>query len=347
MGNIVLFESKKVRRVWSEKDQKWYFSIQDVIEILTGSADIKQYVKKLKSRDPELGINWGTICTPVEMSAADGKMRKIQASDTEGLLRIIQSIPSPKAEPFKRWLAKVGYERLEEIENPELAAKRMREIYKLKGYSEEWIEKRMRGIAVRDELIGEWKKRGVKEQIEYSILTAEISKATFGMTPSEYKNFKALDNPMDNLRDHMTDLELIFTMLGPEALLMKNSNKFFLMLKLAGKPLLDFFRGRKEELSSEIRRLEAEREIISVKINETVKTLGESEARFAKMKENIIKQGESKKAEIINKAGEESIMIIERARRNAENQLFEAKEKLRADMIDQAFEIPLQKKHLR
>ncbi|MBU0544503.1 MAG: Bro-N domain-containing protein [Proteobacteria bacterium] len=214
MGNIILFESKKVRRVWNEKDQKWYFSIQDVIEILTGSADIKQYVKKLKSRDPELKVNWGTICTPVEMPAADGKMRKVQASDTEGLLRIIQSIPSSKAEPFKRWLAKVGYERLEEIANPELAAKRMREIYKLKGYSDEWIEKRMRGIAVRDELTGEWKKRGVKEQKEYSILTAEISKATFGMTPSEYKNFKALDKPTDNLRDHMTDLELIFTMLG-------------------------------------------------------------------------------------------------------------------------------------
>ena len=214
MGNIILFESKKVRRIWNERDQKWYFSIQDVIEILTGSADIKQYVKKLKSRDPELKVNWGTICTPVEMPAADGKMRKVQASDTEGLLRIIQSIPSPKAEPFKRWLAKVGYERLEEIENPELAAKRMREIYKLKGYSDEWIEKRMRGIAVRDELTGEWKKRGVKEQKEYSILTAEISKATFGMTPSEYKNFKALDKPTDNLRDHMNDLELIFTMLG-------------------------------------------------------------------------------------------------------------------------------------
>jgi prophage antirepressor-like protein len=149
MGNIILFESKKVRRVWSEKDQKWYFSIQDVIEILTGSADIKQYVKKLKSRDPELKINWGTVCTPIEMPAADGKIRKVQASDTEGLLRIIQSIPSPKAEPFKRWLAKVGYERLEEIENPELAAKRMREIYKLKGYSDEWIEKRMRRVSLR------------------------------------------------------------------------------------------------------------------------------------------------------------------------------------------------------
>jgi len=214
MGSPVLFEERQVRRVWNEAEQKWYFSVQDMLEILTESADIKQYVKKMRSRDPELSSNWGTICTLVEMTAADGKKRKVQAANTEGLLRIIQSIPSPKAEPFKRWLAKVGYERLEEIENPELAAKRMREIYRQKGYSDEWIEKRVRGIAVRDELTEEWKKRGVKEQKEYSILTAEISKATFGMTPSEYKAFKELDHPGDNLRDHMNDLELIFTMLG-------------------------------------------------------------------------------------------------------------------------------------
>jgi hypothetical protein len=214
MSNIILFESKKVRREWNEEDQKWYFSIQDVLEILTSSADIKQYVKKLKARDPVLNTNWGTFCTLVEMKAADGKSRKIQAANTEGLLRIIQSVPSPKAEPFKRWLAKVGYERLEEIENPEIAAQRMREIYRLKGYSEDWIEKRMRGIAVRDELTEEWKKRGVKEQKEYAILTAEISKATFGMTPSEYKSFKSIGKPNENLRDHMNDLELIFSMLG-------------------------------------------------------------------------------------------------------------------------------------
>ena len=214
MDNLVLFEEKQVRRVWNEADQKWYFAVQDVIEILTGSADIKQYVKKLKSRDPDLSANWGTICTLVEMTAADGKKRKIQAANIEGLLRLIQSVPSPKAEPFKRWLAKVGYERLQEIENPELASKRTREIYRQKGYSEAWIEKRMRGIAVRDELTDEWKKRGVKEQTEYAILTAEISKATFGMTPKEYRDHKALANPEDNLRDHMTDLELIFTMLG-------------------------------------------------------------------------------------------------------------------------------------
>jgi len=214
MSSIILFESKKVRRIWSEEDQKWYFSIDDVVEALTDSVNVKDYIKKLRKRDTELDSYWGTNCPLVEMTAADGKKRKIKAANTEGLLRIIQSIPSPKAEPFKRWLAKVGYERLEEIENPELAAKRMREIYKQKGYSDEWIEKRMRGIAVRDELTEEWKKRGVKEQKEYAILTAEISKATFGMTPAEYKTFKELDKPNENLRDHMTDLELIFTMLG-------------------------------------------------------------------------------------------------------------------------------------
>jgi DNA-damage-inducible protein D len=214
MSNLILFESQQVRRVWNEEKQRWFFSIDDVVEILTDSPDVKDYIKKLRKRDPELDSYWGTNCPPVEMTAADGKKRKIKAADTEGLLRIIQSVPSPKAEPFKRWLAKVGYERLEEIENPELAAKRMREIYRQKGYSDEWIEKRLRGIAVRDELTEEWTRRGVREQKEYAILTAEISQATFGMTPSEYKRFKSLEKPGDNLRDHMTDLELIFTMLG-------------------------------------------------------------------------------------------------------------------------------------
>ncbi|MDT3738961.1 MAG: Bro-N domain-containing protein [Candidatus Kapabacteria bacterium] len=214
MSNIKLFESKKVRSVWNEEEQKWYFSLQDVVEVLTDSLDVKQYIKRILSRDSELKSNWGTICTPVEMIAADGKKRKVQAANVEGLLRIIQSIPSPKAEPFKRWLAKVGYERLEEIENPELAQARIRKIYQAKGYSDEWIEKRIRGINVRDELTNEWKNRGVKEELEYAILTAEISKATFGMTPAEYKKFKSLDKPNENLRDHMTDLELIFTMLG-------------------------------------------------------------------------------------------------------------------------------------
>jgi hypothetical protein len=212
MGNIKLFESKQIRSVWNETEEKWYFSVQDVIEVLTESTDPKQYIKRVLSRDENLKINWGTICTPVEMIAADGKKRKIQAADTQGLLRIIQSIPSPKAEPFKLWLAKVGAERLEEIQNPELATQRTRELYKLKGYSEEWIEKRMRSIAIREELTDEWKIRGVKEKMEYAILTAEISKATFGLTPKEYKEVKGLKS--QNLRDHMTDLELIFSMLG-------------------------------------------------------------------------------------------------------------------------------------
>ena len=214
MGNIKLFESKKIRSAWNGVEQKWYFSVADVVLVLTDSSDVKQYIKRMRSRDAALNSNWGTICTPVELIAPDGKNRPTLCANTEGLLRIIQSIPSPKAEPFKRWLAKVGSERLQEIENPELASLRVREIYKAKGYSDEWIEKRMRGIAVRDELTNEWKKRGVKEETEYSILTAEISKATFGLIPSEYKNLKSLTNPKDNLRDHMTDLELIFTMLG-------------------------------------------------------------------------------------------------------------------------------------
>ncbi len=212
MGNIKLFESKRIRSEWNEKQQKWYFSVQDVVEVLTDSTDVKQYIKKILSRDDQLKNNWGTICTLVEMKAADGKIRKVQAADAKGLLRIIQSIPSPKAEPFKLWLAQVGSDRLDEIENPELATQRTRELYKLKGYPDDWIEKRMRSIAIREELTGEWKNRGVKEQKEYSILTAEISKATFGLTPSEYKKVKGLKS--QNLRDHMNDLELIFSMLG-------------------------------------------------------------------------------------------------------------------------------------
>ena len=166
----------------------------------------------MRKRDNELNSYWGTNCPPLEMIAKDGKKRKIISANTEGIFRIIQSIPSPKAEPFKLWLAKVGYERIKEIEDPELATKRTRAIYKAKGYSNAWIEKRMRGIEVRETLTDEWKKRGVQENKEYAILTAEISKATFGMTPSEYQKFKGLKR--ENLRDHMNDLELIFTMLG-------------------------------------------------------------------------------------------------------------------------------------
>ncbi len=210
MKELVVFQGEKIRKAWY-KDE-WWFSVVDIVSALTGSSDPKQYIKKMRSRDSELNSKWGTICTLVELIAPDGKRRKSNCANVEGAFRIIQSIPSPKAEPFKLWLAKVGYERVQEIENPELAQKRMKEIYKAKGYSDDWIEKRVRGIAIRDELTDEWNKRGVKTQKEYSILTAEISKATFDMTPSEYKKFKGLKQ--HNLRDHMNDLELIFSMLG-------------------------------------------------------------------------------------------------------------------------------------
>lgn len=210
--DIKLFESKRIRSEWSETDQKWYFSIVDVVEVLTESPNSRKYWSVLKTRLKKEGGQLTTICSQLKMKSADGKYYLTDVADTEQLLRLIQSVPSPKAEPFKMWLAKVGYERMQEIENPELAQARMRDIYRAKGYSEGWIDKRVRGIAVRDELTGEWKNHEVKEGIEYSILTAEISKATFGVTPSEHKNLKGIEK--QNLRDHMSDLELIFSMLG-------------------------------------------------------------------------------------------------------------------------------------
>ena len=211
MSNIKLFESKQIRSVWNETEQKWYFVVEDVVLVLTDSKDPKQYVKKMRQRDEELAKGWVQIVPTLWVETSGGKQR-MGCSDAKGLLRIIQSIPSPKAEPFKQWLAQVGSDRLDEIENPELATQRTRELYKLKGYPDDWIEKRMRSIAIREELTEEWKNRGVKEQLEYAILTSEISKATFGLTPAEYKKVKGLKS--QNLRDHMTDLELIFSMLG-------------------------------------------------------------------------------------------------------------------------------------
>jgi hypothetical protein len=211
MSNIKLFESKQIRTVWNETNEKWYFVVADVIQVLTDTPNPSDYIKKMRKRDEELSKGWGQFVTPLSVDTIGGK-QKLNCASAKGLLRIIQSIPSPKAEPFKLWLAQVGSDRLDEIENPELATQRTRELYKLKGYPDDWIEKRMRSIAIREELTEEWKNRGVKEQIEYSILTAEISKATFGLTPSEYKTVKGLKN--QNLRDHMTDLELIFSMLG-------------------------------------------------------------------------------------------------------------------------------------
>lgn len=211
MSNIKLFESKQIRSVWSESDEKWYFVVADVVQVLTDMPNPSDYIKKMRKRDEELSKGWGQFVTPLSIDTAGGK-QNLNCANAKGLLRIIQSIPSPKAEPFKLWLAQVGSDRLEEIENPELATQRTRELYKLKGYPDDWIEKRMRSIAIREELTEEWKNRGVKEQLEYAILTAEISKATFGLTPSEYKKVKGLKS--QNLRDHMTDLELIFSMLG-------------------------------------------------------------------------------------------------------------------------------------
>ena len=213
MSNIKLFESKQIRTVWNEVEQKWYFSVIDIIEVLTDSNNPRRYWSDLKIKLQKEGFTQlYEIIVQLKLESADGKKYTTDCADSKGLLRIIQSIPSPKAEPFKLWLAQVGSDRLDEIENPELATQRTRELYKLKGYPGDWIEKRMRSIAIRQELTDEWKNRDVKTQAEYAILTAEISKATFGLTPAQYKNLKGLKS--QNLRDHMNDLELIFSMLG-------------------------------------------------------------------------------------------------------------------------------------
>lgn len=210
-NKIVIFQDKSIRRVLV--DDEWFFAVVDVVAVLTDSVNPSDYIKKMKRRDSVLAEGWGQIVTPLAIDTAGGK-QKVNCANVKGVFRIIQSIPSPKAEPFKQWLAQVGYERVLEIENPELAQDRMKELYEQKGYSKDWIDKRLRGIAIRQNLTDEWKGRGITENCDYAILTAEISKATFGMTPSAYKAYKNLESPNQNLRDHMTDLELIFTMLG-------------------------------------------------------------------------------------------------------------------------------------
>jgi DNA-damage-inducible protein D len=211
---IAVFKGKEIRRVLEQNE--WLFSVVDIIAALTDSDKPRDYWYRMKKREKESsGVELSTLCRQLKITASDGKKYLTELVNTENAFRIIQSIPSPKAEPFKRWLARVGYERIQEIEDPELATKRTRAIYKAKGYSDDWIEKRMRGIAIREELTDEWKKRGVADEPEYAILTAEISKATFGLTPSQYKRLKGLKR--ENLRDHMNDLELIFSMLGEAA----------------------------------------------------------------------------------------------------------------------------------
>ncbi|HLC72857.1 MAG TPA: Bro-N domain-containing protein [Candidatus Nanoarchaeia archaeon] len=208
-NRLALFERKEIRKIWHKEE--WYFSVVDIIAVLTDSPTPRQYWGKVKDRE-FVELELSPIWVQLKLPSKDGKNYETDCVNTEGAFRIIQSIPSKKAEPFKLWLAKTGYERMQEIENPELAQQRMKEIFKSKGYSDEWIEKRVRGIAIRDELTDEWGKRGAQTKKEYTILTAEIAKATFGMTPSEYKKFKGLQK--ENLRDHMDDLELILTMLG-------------------------------------------------------------------------------------------------------------------------------------
>lgn len=229
--NIAVFEEKAVRRVWHM--EAWYFSISDVVQILSSSKNVKEYIKKMRSRDKELSVKWGTICTPLPMVSKDGKKREEISTDLEGIFRIIQSISSPKAEPFKRWLARVGKERVDEIQDPELAVARAKEIYDKKGYPADWVAKRMGGINVRHSLTDEWKDRGVKQGFEFAILTDEIYKRTFGVSASDYKKIKSLSKE-NNLGDHMDDIELILTMLGEATttkITIENDSKDFKTLK--------------------------------------------------------------------------------------------------------------------
>ena len=212
IDEIKLYENNKIRSVWDEEKEEWFFSIVDIVGVLTDSKDPKQYIKKMRLRDPELNSKWGTICTPVVMIAKDGKYRKTNASDIQGIFRIIQSIPSPKAEPFKMWLAEVGKDRIDEIIDPEITIDRALETYLQKGYSREWINQRLQAIQVRKELTDSWQDHGVEKGKEYAILTNEITKAWSGMSVRKYKNFKGLKK--ENLRDNMTTLELVLNMLA-------------------------------------------------------------------------------------------------------------------------------------
>ena len=213
-NSLIPFGDKQIRKVWHHDE--WWFSVVDVIEVLTESPKPKRYWADLKRRSEKESGQGYAFCVPLKLTASDGRKRLTDCSNTEGVLRIVMSVPSPKAEPLKLWLAQVGKERIEETENPELSFERARAIYKAKGYPDDWIGYREKSILIRNELTDEWKKRGIKESIEYSILTAEISKATFGLTPSEHKELKGLTKSSHNLRDHMSNLELIFSILGEE-----------------------------------------------------------------------------------------------------------------------------------
>lgn len=223
-NKLVIFEDNKIRRIWHEDE--WFFSVVDIIAVLTESINSRDYWYRMKEREETEGnIQLSTICRQLKLESADGKKYLTDCVSTKNALRLVQSIPSKKAEPFKMWLAQVGKERLDEIDNPELAQERMKELYEQKGYSKDWVDKRLRGIAIRQNLTDEWQERGINTKRDYAILTAEISKATFGMTPTEYRKFKSISEKSKvNLRDNMTDLELIFTMLG-EKVTTEISNK--------------------------------------------------------------------------------------------------------------------------
>ncbi|MFA4887549.1 MAG: BRO family protein [Candidatus Nanoarchaeia archaeon] len=215
-NHLVVFQDKNIRRIWHQEE--WWFSVVDIVGILSESEDPRTYWKVLKHRlNEEGGSQTVTNCNQLKLPAEDGKLRETDCVNTEGAFRIIQSIPSPKAEPFKLWLAKTGYERIQEIENPELGQDRIKHYYEMKGYPKDWIDKRLRGIAIRQDLTDEWKQRGVAEDKDFAILTNEITKATFGKTVQEYKEYKNVPKKNQNLRDHMTDWELILTMIGEKA----------------------------------------------------------------------------------------------------------------------------------
>ena len=246
---LIVFQDKQIRRLWV--DNEWFYSVTDFIAVLTDSQDELAYWRKLKQREPQLV----TICHGLKLPAKDGKLRYADCVNNKNAFRLIQSIPSKKAEPFKMWLAQVGKERIEEIENPELAQDRVKEYYELKGYPTDWIDKRLRGIAIRQDLTDEWKSRGVPEEKDFAILTNEISKATFGKTVGEYKQFKGLKKPNQNLRDHMTDWELILTMVGEKAttdITITRDSRGFGELKQSAKRGGQIAENTKKELEQEL-----------------------------------------------------------------------------------------------
>jgi len=251
---LVVFQDKKIRRVW--ENDEWFFSVIDVVEALTESTDAKDYWYRLKKRELESGeIELSTFCRQLKLQSSDGKYYSTDCASTKNMFRIIQSIPSPKAEPFKQWLAQVGYDRVKEIENPELAQDRVKEYYEFKGYPKEWIDKRLRGIVIRQDLTGEWRSRGIEEEKDFAILTNEISRATFGKTVGEYKKFKGLQRPNQNLRDHMTDWELILNMVGEKAttdITIAKDTKGLPKLKQTAKEGGDIAKNTRKELEQKI-----------------------------------------------------------------------------------------------